>query len=289
LRFPVEVDVALETQSASSPGTGVTAIITLYNYAHFVMDALDSVFHQTHANLDLIVVDDHSSDGSLVVAKTWLEEHHTRFARAKLLRHKANYGLAQSRNTAFESSANEFIFVLDADNEIYPEAIKKLLSACINAGSEAAYSQLEYFGEQSGLGRADVWERGAFRRGNYIDAMALIRKYAWSAVGGYSDFEISGWEDYDLWCKFVEHNFRGTYVAEILCRYRVHKSSMLNVETNPNTALAMLEMMFRHPWLELGLDDAPSAGESPLSTPEGPSRGPSYFPAQNSVFSSCGQ
>jgi len=270
LHFPIEVDVAFETQGLDFPGIGVTVIITLYNYARLVTGALDSVFDQTHQNIELIVVDDDSSDESAVIAGQWFEEHHKRFSRAKILRHRANYGLAQSRNTAFENTANEFVFVLDADNEIYPEAIEKLLRACISAKCEVAYSQLEYFGEESGIGSADVWERNAFLRGNYVDAMALIRKSAWSEVGGYSHFEISGWEDYDLWCKFIEHDFRGTYVPEILCRYRVHRSSMINIETRPNAAMVMSEMMFRHPWLELGLDIHAGSEGAFLAVPQMP-------------------
>jgi glycosyltransferase involved in cell wall biosynthesis len=273
LRFPIEVDTAFETQGPDFTGIGVTVIITLYNYARLVTGALDSVCEQTHQNIELIVVDDHSLDESAIVAGRWLEGRHRRFSRAKILRHRANYGLAQSRNTAFENAANEFVFVLDADNEIYPEAIEKLLRACTNAKSEAAYSQLEYFGEECGIGTADVWERNAFLRGNYVDAMALIRKSAWSEVGGYSHFEISGWEDYDLWCKFIEHDFKGTYVPEILCRYRVHRSSMINRETRPNADLVTSEMMFRHPWLELGLDvEAISEGAAPAMPEIGPER-----------------
>jgi glycosyltransferase involved in cell wall biosynthesis len=270
LRFPIEVDIAFETQGLDLPGIGVTVIITLYNYARLITGALDSVFGQTYQNIELVVVDDHSSDDSATIAGRWFKEHHRRFSRAKILHHRANYGLAQSRNTAFENSANEFIFVLDADNEIYPEAIEKLLRACINAKSEAAYSQLEYFGEESGIGNADVWERNAFLRGNYVDAMALIRKSAWSDVGGYSHFEIAGWEDYDLWCKFIEHDFKGTYIPEILCRYRVHQSSMINIETRPNAAMVMSEMMFRHPWLELGLDVEAASGGTFLAVPQIP-------------------
>jgi len=279
LRFPVEVDIAFETPDLDLPGIGVTVIVTLYNYRSLISSALDSVFGQTHQNIELIVVDDHSSDESAIIAGRWFEEHQRRFSRAKILRHRANYGLAQSRNTAFENSANEFIFVLDADNEIYPEAIEKLLKACINAKSEAAYSQLEYFGEQSGIGSADVWDKNAFLRGNYVDAMALIRKSAWSEVGGYSHFEISGWEDYDLWCKFIEHGFKGTYVPEILCRYRIHQSSMINIETRPNAAMVMSEMMFRHPWLELGLEIQAGSEGVFLAAPQIPRESAGQGPA----------
>jgi GT2 family glycosyltransferase len=145
---------------------------------------------------------------------------------------------------------NEFVFVLDADNELYPRAIDRLLSACISAHAQAAFSQLEFFGERSDIGVAYCWNLERLAHGNYIDAMALIRKSAWSKVGGYSMFEIAGWEDYDLWCKFVEASFSAVFVPQVLCRYRVHSASMIHTETNTNNAEIVGQMVLKHPWLK---------------------------------------
>jgi hypothetical protein len=70
------------------------------------------------------------------------------------------------------------VFVLDADNEIYPRAVERLLSACLNAKADAAYSQLEFFGDRSDIGHAYCWDPERLAHGNYIDAMALIRNGA---------------------------------------------------------------------------------------------------------------
>lgn len=250
---PADTTVVFETEARVLDGTGVTVAVSLYNYQSYIGDALDSVVQQTHANTELIVVDDASTDGSIAVARSWIEQSGARLARARLLAHRKNAGLAQARNTAFAAAGNEFVFVLDADNALYPDAIAKLLSACLSSGAEAAYSHLEYFGHASGLCASSFWNPPGLATGNYIDAMALIRKSAWQAVGGYSHIEF-GWEDYDLWCKFVERGFRGVFVPEILCRYRMHPASMLHRSTSPNIGRLRAEMMKRHPWLRL---DAP--------------------------------
>jgi glycosyltransferase involved in cell wall biosynthesis len=245
--------IAFETKKHDAEGVGVTIIITLYNYEQYIETALDSVLKQSYPNIELVVVDDCSKDASLAAAHKWLQQNGDRFTQARLLSHLSNSGLAQARNTAFENAENDYVFVLDADNEIYPDAISKLLAVCISEKAEAAYSRLEKFGEATGLG-GDVWDPARLARGNYIDAMALIKKSAWQEVGGYTKMKIPGWEDYDLWCKFVEHGFHGTFVPELLCRYRVHKSSMLQATTNPNLESVKSEMAERHPWLQL---DAP--------------------------------
>src|SRR5439155_22608179 len=112
-----------------------------------------------------------------------------------------------------------------------------------------AYWQLVLLEEPCRLGDDDVWDRDRFRRSNYVDAMSLVRKGAWAAVEGYTP--MHGWEDYDLWCKFIEAGFIGIVVPEILCRYRVHKSSMLMTETLAKIAIIRRKMSERHRWLVL--------------------------------------
>ena len=98
---------------------------------------------------------------------------------------------------------------------------------------------------------AQVWDPDRLARMNYIDAMALIRVEAWSEVGGYTS--MRGWEDYDLWCKFVEAGRYGIQVANILGRYRVHHTSMLRTVTNVTGVQSALRKEVRrsHSWLIL--------------------------------------
>ncbi len=249
---PVEADIVVTGPAAPSPrGTGVTVSVSSYNYAAFIVDCLDSVFAQTHDNIELIVVDDCSTDRSLALLKSWLESNATRFNGSKLIAHRHNYGLFQARNTGFEAASNDFVFVLDSDNMLYASAIAKLLSGCLHSGAEAAYSQLELFGEREDIAGAQVWDPERLARGNYIDAMAMVRKSAWQAVGGYSRLGNPGLEDYDMWCNFVERGFKGVFVPEILCRYRVHGQSMLQSMVGEGLDDAYFELMVRHPWLKL--------------------------------------
>jgi len=100
-----------------------------------------------------------------------------------------------------------------------------------------------------------VWERSQFLVENKIDAMSLIRRSALLQVDGYSNLEIMGWEDYDLWCKFFDMGLYGVPIAEILARYRTHSKSMLQSVSNQSENIQRLhqEMKMRHPWLELGV------------------------------------
>ncbi len=247
--FPRPVRIIDETTPRVSPS--VSVIVTLYNYARYVEECLDSIAAQTQENLELVVVDDCSQDGGLDIARNWLDRNESNFAAHRVIAHTENMGLPYARNTAFSNARASSVFVMDADNALYPRAIERCMQAMTDSGAAGAYTQLEIFGERTGLGLADFWSKERFKPMNYIDAMALVAKSAWQQVGGYTQLGANGWEDYDFWCKFVEHGLSCAFVPEVLCRYRSHASSMSSLETNPNAPSLILEMSRRHPWLEL--------------------------------------
>jgi len=238
-----------KTLRDSRPSQSVSVAVSLYNYAAYIEACLDSVRAQTYRDLELIVVDDGSGDDqSLVLAEAWLARHADRFERVLLLRQPINQGCAAARNAAFLRAYSDSVFVLDADNMLYPRAVARLHEVLEQSGHGAAYSQLEYFGQERRLGQADLWSPKLLAKRNYIDAMALVAKRAWQTVGGYDDFDA--WADYDFWCKFVEHDLAAVFVPEILCRYRVHGASMLRAVGADHNEL-IVEMSLHHPWLEL--------------------------------------
>ena len=228
------------------PNDLVTVCISAFNYDHYVISALHSILFQSHVNIELIVVDDASEDDTLVVAKEWMTTNAKRFWRSLLLTNRRNQGPSLTRNAAFERASGRYVFVIDADNEAYPRAIAELYRVAVEGGFDAVYPQLETFGLSHGLGHADLFDQEALRAANYIDVMALISKAAWKAVEGFSHLEL-GWEDYDFWLKFAKAGFEAGYVAEILCRYRLHGSSRTDVDALPAHETLRQLMALRHP------------------------------------------
>jgi glycosyltransferase involved in cell wall biosynthesis len=249
--FPVETEILFSAERpASGAGDLVGVAVSLFNYGRFLPDCLGSVLDQTHERLELVVVDDASTDDSAAHARAWMEQNGARFERVRLIRHVRNQGLSQTRNTAFEALQSKAVMVLDADNALFPRAIARLLEAMEDTGAGVAYSHLAWFGNEARLGYADVWDKALFEPANYVDAMALVSREAWERVGGYAHMDI-GWEDFDLWCRFIEAGIEGVFVPEILCRYRLHGASMLRTQTDPRTLRIAQRLMVRHPWLRL--------------------------------------
>ncbi len=230
-----------------------TVCITLYNYERFISDALMSVYDQTFDALALVVLDDRSTDAGCVRVESWMRASADRFAGVRLARHRKNRGLALSRNSAIAMSATEAIMILDADNLLYPRCVERLLDSLDGTEFGFAYSIVERFSAGRSLMSCHPWDVSFLKKDNYVDAMALIRRSVWRKIRGYTEMRVAGWEDYDFWCKCVEAGYEGLFVPEILSRYRLHRTSMLQAGTNdPGNALRVREEMRRsHPWLEL--------------------------------------
>ena len=246
----------------------VSVVITSYNYEHFILEALESVAAQTLHVLDLIVVDDSSTDGSLSLIVAWAEKHTHRFNRLLVLRSAANAGLGGARNIGMAATETPYAMQLDADNKLLPAACEHLLHAMKVENAAFAYPTIQQFGThiQTDVLGDRPFQPLALMPGNYIDAMAMVAKWAWAAAGGYYvQRDAMGWEDFDLWCHFAERGFTGVHVPEILAEYRRHGSSMTNgvTETPSHKPRVVTLLEARHPWLRLTTPHAAPRDDAP--------------------------
>ena len=265
----------------------VTVVVPLYNYAGYVAEALDSVRAQTLAALDLIVVEDRSTDDSLAVARHWLEVNAARFNRVLLLRNRTNSGLAFTRNVGFDWADTPWVLPLDADNRLLPECAAACLRVARESGAAFAYPVIQRFGAESYLMGARDYDPILLSNGNYIDAMALLSRAVWACVGGYTHGR-DGWEDFDFWCRLVERGFWGKRVpGGPLAEYRVHPTSMTVVAASQPEVMRRLidELSTRHSWLRVvrpSPSPSPSRSETLLAPIPRDGKilevGPSYGP-----------
>jgi SAM-dependent methyltransferase/glycosyltransferase involved in cell wall biosynthesis len=225
-------------------------VIPLHNYAHYVTEALESAGAQTIPLLDLIVVDDASTDGGAEIARAWMLANRHLFGRLVLVRNAANAGLGPTRNIGFSHAETAYVIPLDADNRLRPRFAELCLAEAEESGAAFTYPMIQSFGDSERLMGRDRYMPQRLASGNYIDAMALVRLAAWSLVGGYGNVRY-GWEDYDLWCRFAEHGLFGREVPEILADYRVHAQSMLQTvtEVGDHRRQLIANMRERHAWV----------------------------------------
>lgn len=227
-------ETIFERQFASDTAATVTVAITCYKYGSVCQEALDSLSTQTERPINIVLIDDNSPDDSIKEILPWFESQESdgRFESLLFIKHCKNQGLSQSRNTAIAQIRTPYTFILDADNLIYPRALKTLREAIEASGAAMSYSLTSVFGGREDIIGNSIWLPEKFSSGNYIDAMAMIRTSVLFELGGYRIMPNKfGWEDFDFWCKMVDASLEGCHVPEILCRYRSHPNSMVNTET----------------------------------------------------------
>lgn len=110
----------------------VTVALSTYNVAEYLPQMLDDVLSQTYSNLEVLCIDDASTDG------TWeiIEEYAARDSRIKPLRQPENRGLAVSRTRALDLACGEWILMADGDDKIAPDLIEKAVNAAQAADAD---------------------------------------------------------------------------------------------------------------------------------------------------------
>lgn len=244
-------EVTVTTAGPRLERPSVSVVLTVFNYADVVGQAIRSVAASEAEDVELVVVDDASTDGSVEAVERALAQ--APWLSAKLVRRGHNGGLGAARNTGIEHAGAELVFILDADNLVYPHGLARMAGA-LEADPDAAfaYGMLERFSVVAGpdgllswLG----WSAARLRHGNFIDAQALLRRDAVLAAGGFTtDDVLHGWEDFDLWCALADQGRYGVLVPEILGRYRAAPHSMITA-TNVDARAAWTVLLERHPVL----------------------------------------
>ncbi len=110
----------------------VSVIIPVYNVLPYLREALDSVINQTYKNLEILVVDDGSTDGSGEVCDEYLSDPRV------IVIHQENKGLSGARNAALDRMTGDYVVFLDSDDAFMPEMVEKMLGALIRNRVKAA-------------------------------------------------------------------------------------------------------------------------------------------------------
>jgi glycosyltransferase involved in cell wall biosynthesis len=193
----------------------VSVVIPLYNMQDFIKEAIDSVLSSTYPAIEVIVVDDGSTDGSGQIAKEYAEND----KRVKYY-HQSNAGASSARNHAIRVSQGEYILPVDADNLISSDFIERAsFTLSNNSHVKVVSSEAEYFGERTGPWKQLPFSVALLARKNLIDNCAMYRKSDWEAVGGYCD-DILGREDWDFWISLLKRGGEMTRLPIVGLYYR---------------------------------------------------------------------
>lgn len=248
-------DVEFSTPARNNDGgvPEVSVVVTLYNYADVVTETLDSLAASTDVGLEIILVDDHSTDSGRAVVQKFMAAHPD--LPMLLLGRENNCGLPRARNHGIERARADKVMIIDADNSVYPVCLRRLADALdANPSASFAYATLEAFGFEPGLRSHLPWHVPWLCAANYLDAQAMIRREVLERHGGYraDDEWIYGWEDWDLWLRLAVAGEHGVHIPEMLGRYRTQRTSMISMSNLAADAMRahLIQRYPQLPWPE---------------------------------------
>jgi hypothetical protein len=216
----------------------VSVLITAPRELSSVGAAINSVAASEFIDYELIILEEARGESSGAAVRTAL--NHAPWVTATLITSSDSHSLAHARNLGVHAASGELLLVLDAQHEIYPHAMGRLVRA-IDETPTAAFAY--GINEQRGIDGPSCltgylgWDPGRLRHGNFIDTV-MMRKSALLQAGGYIvDPRLEGWEDFALWCAFADRGWEGIRVAEILAHQQLTLDRMISL-TPTNTAAA---------------------------------------------------
>lgn len=201
----------------------VSIVIPCYNAARFIGEAVGSACAQTGADVEVIVVDDGSTDGSARAVARW--------PQVRIVRQR-NAGLASARNAGAKVSRGPLLIFLDADDRLRPSAAAAAVAAFARQPDAAlAFGRCELMAEDgtpmpTPLPRVDGGFYAELLRHNYIwmPGMAAVRRDAFDAIGGF-DPRVNPSADYDLYLRLARQ-WPVVAHGDVVADYRQHASSM---------------------------------------------------------------
>lgn len=205
--------------SATSPAPRVSVVIPSYNRVELLQRAIDSALNQTYRDIELIVVDDGSDDGTSEMIERIPDP------RVRLVRHRRPQGVARARNAGIAIARGEWVAFLDNDDEWLPEKLERQLALVEqeDPGVAAVYCSAFF---ASAPGERRPMRRRNLPRGDVLDSLLrhdmpttptlyMVRRSALIEIGGFDDTALHA-EDLDCWIRLARASYRFAVVDQPL-------------------------------------------------------------------------
>lgn len=211
----------MDGHGSNGPVPRVSVIVPCHDLGRYLGEAVDSVLAQTFDDVEILVLDDGSTDAETLEILRDFERPKTRLFRTE------NRGLAAARNRLVAEARGEFVCALDADDLLEPQMLERSLAAFDrDPGLSFVSHWFRTFGDESWEWTPARCDFPALLDWNTVNGSALVRRADLLASGGWDESMREGCEDWDLWIGLVERGKRGHILPEFLFRYRRRAGSM---------------------------------------------------------------
>ena len=229
----------------------VSVVLPVYNGERFLPKSIDSIIQQTMTDWELLIVDDASTDDSLLIAK----EYEKKDSRIRVIKNPENFGLPRSLNVGFEYAEGMYLTWTSDDNMFLKYAFEEL-SCCLdeNTHCDMVCSAMLVIDENDRIiGLHQEYCENEMYLFDTVGASFMYRRDILNTVGTY-DESLFCVEDYDYWVRILKAGGKIEYIKGCHYLYRTHKNS-LTVEKEQLVRSNQRKLYAKHfEWICSGLD-----------------------------------
>ncbi|MCC9166011.1 glycosyltransferase family 2 protein [Pontibacter harenae] len=215
----------------------VSVVCLCYNHERFLAEALDSVLAQTYPNLEIVVVDDRSTDGSAAIIQQYVRLH----PQLKFIQPAVNVGNCAAFNMGWRASQGDFIIDFATDDVLLPNRIAEQVAAFqkLDSSYGVMYTDAAYIDDDSNpigfhykrnpqgelLSYAPSGDVFKDLLGKYIicPPTMMMRREVFEDLNGYD--ETLAYEDFDFWVR-SSRKYKYFYLDKVTTKRRVHTTSL---------------------------------------------------------------
>jgi GT2 family glycosyltransferase len=229
-QLPIKLESKYPINKINPKSPLVSIIIPIYNYGIQFEKTLQSVFDSTYKNVEIVIVDDGSTDTYVKLKLESIKDH----PNIKII-HQENQGPSSARNYGVKNSNGVFILPLDGDDTIHPDYIQSCVNILKNNKTiSPVYCDTHHIGQIQGVEQRPEWSLERLRQGPFIVNCAMFHRESFDVCDGY-DITLKGWEDYDLWIRMGLKGYSGKRIPKPLFTYFHHESDgTVSTEANNN-------------------------------------------------------
>lgn len=206
----------------SKNSSKVSIILPTYNGYKYIRQSIDSCLNQTYKNIELIIVDDGSTDKTSEIIKSFKDN------RIKYIKHKKNKGLPHALNTGFANAKGDYLTWTSDDNFYTEKAIEEMLIFLNKSNIDLVYT--DYFNYLTEIDKkilVKLPDKLDLKKGNLVGPCFLYTRRVYENIGNYNAKYVLV-EDYEYWIRVCKKKYSSAHYPYPLYIYRCHSNALTN-------------------------------------------------------------
>jgi glycosyltransferase involved in cell wall biosynthesis len=201
----------------------VSIVVICYNYGNYLEEAINSALNQTYKNIEIVVIDDGSTDNTAEVVESYVKQKSIRYIYQK------NRGIVGARNRAIDEAGGEFYIQLDADDYLNLDYVEKTLKLAQMNNADIVYTDFRQFGEINKKSSFPEYNYEILKNTNFIHASSLVKKSAVGSVRFDEKLKLLSHEDWDFFLRLCSAGKKAIKEQGAFLNYRIHDKGRNNL------------------------------------------------------------